>query len=110
MSKTLRLDRKIGFQNTFYTKFINVIIDSVGPSIVLWSIYRIRLIFGLLISHYTAVQTGLKIDSNTVEYASSGVSWDSEIRPEDCRLALQGLTIDDKRRSRGTDFSIPSSQ
>ena len=56
------------------------------------------------------MQTGVKIDSNIVEYASSGVSWDREIRPEDCRFTLQGLTNDDKRRSRGTDFSIFSSQ
>ena len=38
MSEKLRIDRKIGFQNTFYTKCINVIIDSIGPSIILWSI------------------------------------------------------------------------
>ena len=36
--KKFRLDRKIGFRNTLYTKFINVIIDSIGPSIILWSI------------------------------------------------------------------------
>ena len=41
MSKKLRLDRKIGFQNTFYTKCINVIIDSIGPAIILRSIYII---------------------------------------------------------------------
>ena len=39
MSEKLRLDRKIGFQNTFYIKCINVIIDSIGPSIILRSIY-----------------------------------------------------------------------
>ena len=39
MSKKFRLDRKIGFQNTFYTKCINVIIDSIGPSIILRSIF-----------------------------------------------------------------------
>ena len=33
-----RLDRRIGFQNTFYTKYIIVIIDSIGPSIILRSI------------------------------------------------------------------------
>ena len=37
--KKFRLDRKIGFQNMFYTKRINVIIDSIGPSIILRSIY-----------------------------------------------------------------------
>ena len=39
MSEKFRLDRKIGFQNMFYTKCINVIIDSIGPSIILRSIY-----------------------------------------------------------------------
>ena len=39
MSEKIRLDRKIGFQNTFYTKCINVIIDSIGPSIILRSIH-----------------------------------------------------------------------
>ena len=38
MSKNFRRDRKIGFQNTFFTKCINVIIDSIGPSIILRSI------------------------------------------------------------------------
>ena len=36
---SFRLDRKVGFQNTFYTKCINVIIESIGPSIILRSIY-----------------------------------------------------------------------
>ena len=40
MSKKFRLDRKIGFQNTFYTKCLYVIIDSIGPSIILRSIYE----------------------------------------------------------------------
>ena len=39
MSEKFRLDRKIGFQNTFYTKCINVLIDSIGPSIILRSIF-----------------------------------------------------------------------
>ena len=39
MSEKFRLDSKIGFQNTFYTKYINVIIDNIGPSIILRSIY-----------------------------------------------------------------------
>ena len=38
MSFKFRLDLIIGFQNTFYTKCINVIIDSNGPSIILRSI------------------------------------------------------------------------
>ena len=41
MSKKFRLVRKIGFQNMFYTKCIIVIIDSIGPSIILRSIYKI---------------------------------------------------------------------
>ena len=39
MSEKFRLDRKIGFQNTFYTKCINVIIDSIGPLTILRSIF-----------------------------------------------------------------------
>ena len=38
MSEKFRLDRKIDFQNMLYTKCINVIIDSIGPSIILRSI------------------------------------------------------------------------
>ena len=38
MSGKFRPDRKTGFRNTFYTKCINVIIDSIGPSIILRSI------------------------------------------------------------------------
>ena len=37
MSEKFRLDRKISFQNMFYTKCI-VIFDSIGPSIILRSI------------------------------------------------------------------------
>ena len=37
MSEKFRQDHKIGFQNTFNTKCINVIIDSIGPSIILRS-------------------------------------------------------------------------
>ena len=40
MSEKCGLDRKIGFRNTFYTNCINVIIDSIGPLIILRSIYR----------------------------------------------------------------------
>ena len=40
MSEKFRIDRKIGFQNTFYTKCINVIIDNIGPSIILRSIFQ----------------------------------------------------------------------
>ena len=35
--------------------------------------------------------------------------WFRKIRPEDHRLASRGLPSDDKRWSRGTDFSIPTS-
>ena len=38
MSEKFRIIRKIGFQNTFYTKCMNVLIDSIGPSIILRSI------------------------------------------------------------------------
>ena len=38
MSENFRLDNKISFQNTFYTKCINVIIDIIGPLIILRSI------------------------------------------------------------------------
>ena len=38
MPEKFRLDRKIGFLNMFYTKCINVIIDSIGPLIILRSI------------------------------------------------------------------------
>ena len=41
MSEKFRLDRKIRFRNTFYTKCINVIIDSIGPSIILRSILMV---------------------------------------------------------------------
>ena len=40
MSEKFRLDRKIGFQKTFYTKCTNVIIDSIGPLIILRSIFK----------------------------------------------------------------------
>ena len=38
MSEKFGLDHKNGFQNTFYTKCINVTIDSIGPSIILRNI------------------------------------------------------------------------
>ena len=38
MSENIRLERMIGFQNVLYTKCINVLIDSTGPSIILRSI------------------------------------------------------------------------
>ena len=39
MSEKFRLDRKTGFQNMLYTKCINVIIDSIGLSIILRTIF-----------------------------------------------------------------------
>ena len=39
MSEQSRLDRHNWFHNTFYTKCINAIIESIGPSIILRSIY-----------------------------------------------------------------------
>ena len=41
VSKKFKLDRKIGFQNTFYIKCVNVIFDSIGPSIILRSIVNL---------------------------------------------------------------------
>ena len=38
MSENIRLDRKFYFKNTFYTKCINIIFDSIGPPIILSSI------------------------------------------------------------------------
>ena len=42
MSEKIRLDGKIGFQNMFKTKSFNATIDSIGPSIILRSIYRVK--------------------------------------------------------------------
>ena len=55
MPEKFRLYRKIGFLNMFYTKCINVIIDSIGPSIILRSIYQsknINAILSLFFSKY----------------------------------------------------------
>ena len=38
MPEKFRLDRRIGFRITLYTNGINVIIDSIGTSIILRSI------------------------------------------------------------------------
>ena len=35
MSENFRLDRKFYFQSKLYTKGSNIIIDSIGPSIIL---------------------------------------------------------------------------
>ena len=56
MSKKFRLDRKIGFQKMFYTKCTNVIIDSIGPSIILRSIqYFEYLIFDMIFDSSSSV-------------------------------------------------------
>ena len=39
MSDKFRIDCKIDFQNMFYTKCTNIIIDSIGPSIIFRSIF-----------------------------------------------------------------------
>ena len=52
MSEKLRLDRKIGLQNTFYTKCTNVIIDSIGPSIILRSICGYCHWVGVWMNHF----------------------------------------------------------
>ena len=51
MSKNLRLGRKIAFQNTLYTKCIKIIIDGIGHSIILRSIYLDDI--GLLLCNMT---------------------------------------------------------
>ena len=51
MSEKFRWDRKIYFQNTFYTKRINNIIDSIGPSIILKSIIEPALKILVLIAY-----------------------------------------------------------
>ena len=61
MSKKFRLDRKIGFQNTFYTKCINVIIDSIGPSIILRSIYTIQSLHPIKLTQYIVGEPNSRI-------------------------------------------------
>ena len=50
-----RQDRKISFQNTLYTKCINDIIDSIGPSIILRSI-----VYRLVMESITKVKIGVE--------------------------------------------------
>ena len=68
MSEKFRLDRKIGFQNTFYTKCINVITDSIGPSIILRSI---------LISLLVIFQFRLFVDTLLSPAGKGLASWPS---------------------------------
>ena len=88
VSKKFRLGRKIGFQNTFYIKCINVIIDSIGPSIILRSIcsnfgvsHNI-LIESIILSFY--VEIARRIVVNTVQkFKGLDVDtlwWDVEIQ------------------------------
>ena len=62
MSEKFRIDRKIGLQNTFYTKCINVIIESIGPSIILRSIYSLYITYIRYIHNmelFMTIQTGI---------------------------------------------------
>ena len=52
MFEKFRLDRKIGLQIMFYTKCINVIVDSIGLSIILRSIYKTDTPFKLILSNF----------------------------------------------------------
>ena len=59
MSEKFKLDRKIGFQNMFYTKCINVIIDSIGPSIILRGIFSADIGQSLkILLHFTYFECG----------------------------------------------------
>ena len=48
MSEKNRLDRKIDFQNTFHTKRINIIIDRIGPSVILRSIVSTKILYSFV--------------------------------------------------------------
>ena len=66
MSEKFSIDRKIGFQNTFYTKCINVIIDCIGPSIIL------RSIFIMLISvEMPTIVVGILLSMNRINFVLS---------------------------------------
>ena len=70
MSKKFRLDCKIGFQNTFYTKCISVIIDSIGPSIILRSICcRYTLELPLFVgTHRNCLLEAIPMSTNNICY------------------------------------------
>ena len=57
MSENLRLYRKMCFLNTFYINCINVIIDSIGPSIILRSIFGGKTILTPIKGHTFAKMT-----------------------------------------------------
>ena len=73
MSEKFKLDRKIGFQNMLYTKSINVIIESIGPSIILRSLCLTLLTFfiniwmgvGLVISIILSISIPLQWSNQT---------------------------------------------
>ena len=69
MVRKKRLNRKIGFQITYYTNCINVIIDSIGISIILRSIfgmYHNRVVFYYLVySNYGPVVNIFPIQRST---------------------------------------------
>ena len=56
MSEKIRLDCKIDFPNIFYTKCINSIIDSIGPSIILRSIFIMHAIIKIIYNRQDAEQ------------------------------------------------------
>ena len=87
MSEKFRLDCKIGFQNTFYTKCINVTIDSIGPSIILRSIFCEKYALSQLVMEY----------ENLSSVQCMGI--DRKIHPEDrCLVHVsRGLPSNDKR-------------
>ena len=62
MSEKIKQDRKIGFQNTFYTKCTNTIIDTIGPSINLRSI--VEVVVCLFCCFTSQVNVNLKLVSD----------------------------------------------
>ena len=68
MSEKFRLDRKIGFRNTFYTKCTNVIIDSIGPSIILRSILQLASLEGV-ISNSQLASRNLQLATRNLQIA-----------------------------------------
>ena len=63
MSEKFRRDRKIGFQNMLYTKCINVIVDSIGPSIILRSIFA----YWKILHSFCCLLIFFKIDSKEIK-------------------------------------------
>ena len=67
MSEKFRLDRKFCFQNTLYTKYITVIIESIGPSIILRSIYRGYIVFAFSVLMFVCLLVCLFVNFFSVE-------------------------------------------